>query len=192
MDCKCFIHYNNVSDLDELLITATKASLCKIIQCRNRWASLDGEARSISEKSYGYLSVDQEHIIQGQGSVETLTTRWFYHRKCYQNFTNKRIIELAEKRAAKKDEESSASATEPPRKSQRRREGDDSTSSSRDRTSGVLPKVCIICKKKELFFNDKVSTELRSPSIALFFYVDIKVYIITMISLKIQLCIAIL
>ena len=82
----------------------------------------------------------------------------------HQNFTNKRIIELDEKRVAKKDEESSASATEPPRKSQRRREGDDST--SRDRTSGLFPKACIICKKK-LFFNDKVSTE-HSPSIAAF------------------------
>ena len=91
-ECKCFIHFSTVSEIDEILITATKASLCKIVECRKRWSVLDGEARSISEQSFGFLSGDDEHIIEG--SVETLPTTWFYHRKCYQSFTNKRLIEL--------------------------------------------------------------------------------------------------
>lgn len=148
-ECKCFIHYNNVSQFDEILITATNASLCKIIQCRNRSMLSDGDTRTVSEQSFQYSSVDDEQIILLQHGAEILTTRWFYHPQCQQNFTNKRLIEQAEKRIAKKDKQTSI---EPPRKSQRRRESGD----SRGETSGVLPKVCIICKKKDLFYNDKV------------------------------------
>ena len=69
---------------------------------------------------------------------------------------------VAEKRVAKnnlnepsqKQIESAAGAVEPPRKSRRREKSADS--SSRGSTAGILPKLCIICKKKELFYNDKV------------------------------------
>ena len=77
-ECKCFIHYNNVSQFDETSITATNASLCKIIQCGNRRMLLDGDTRTVSEKSFQYLSVKDEQIILGQHSVESLTTKWFY------------------------------------------------------------------------------------------------------------------
>ena len=95
-ECKCFIHYNYVSQFDEILITATNASLRKITQCRNRWMLLDGDTRTVSEQSFQHLSVDDKQIILGQHGAEILTTKWFYHRKCYQNFTNKRLIEQAE------------------------------------------------------------------------------------------------
>ena len=71
------------------------------MECRKRWSVLDGEAIRISEHSFGFLSGNVEQIMEG--SVETLPTSWFYHRKCYQSFTNKRLIELAEKRLAKKN-----------------------------------------------------------------------------------------
>ena len=106
-----------MSQFDEILITATNASLCKIIQYKNRWMLLDGDTRTVSEQSFQYLSVDDEQIILGQHGAEILTTKWFYHRKCYQNFTNKRLIEQAEKRIVKKDKQTSV---EPPRKSQLR------------------------------------------------------------------------
>ncbi|CAB4036858.1 Hypothetical predicted protein [Paramuricea clavata] len=162
-ESKCFIHFSTVSEIDEILIAATKASLCKIIECRKRWSVLDGEARSISEQSFAFLSGDDEQIIEG--SVETLPTSRFYHRKCYQSFTNKRLIELAEKRLARKnlnepsqrEIENAAATVEPPRKSKRREKSSDS--SSRGRTVGILPKLCIICKKKELFYNDKNSNQ---------------------------------
>jgi hypothetical protein len=161
-ESKCFIHFSTVSEIDEILIAATKASLCKIIECRKRWSVLDGEAKTISEQSFAFLSGDDEQIIEG--SVETLPTSRFYHRKCYQSFTNKRLIELAEKRLAKKnlnepsqgEIENAAATVEPPRKSKRREKSADSSSTGR--TAGILPKLCIICKKKELFYNDKVSS----------------------------------
>ena len=81
-ESKCFIHFSTVSEIDEILIAATKASLCKIIECRKRWSVLDGDARSISEQSFAFLSGDDDQIIEG--SVETLpTSRFLYHRKCY-------------------------------------------------------------------------------------------------------------
>ena len=161
-ESKCFIHFSTVYEINEILIAATKASLCKIIECRKRWSVLDGEARSLSEQSFAFLSSDDEQIIEG--SVETLPTSRFYHRKCYQSFTNKRLIELAEKRLAKKnlnelsqgEIENAAATVEPPRKSKRREKSADSSSTGR--TAGILPKLCIICKKKELFYNDKVSS----------------------------------
>jgi hypothetical protein len=162
-ESKCFIHFSTVSEIDEILIAATKASLCKIIECRKRWSVLDGEAKTISEQSFAFLSGDDEQIIEG--SVETLpTNRFLYHRKCCQSFTNKQLIELAEKRLAKKNLnepsqrqiENAAGTVEPPRKSRRREKSADSSSGGR--TVGILPKLCIICKKKELFYNDKVSS----------------------------------
>ena len=87
-ESKCFIHFSAVSEIDETLIAAKKASLCKIIECRKRWSVLDGKARSISEKSFAFLSGEDEQIVEG--SAETLpTSRFLYHRKCYQSFTNK-------------------------------------------------------------------------------------------------------
>jgi hypothetical protein len=79
-------------------------------------------------------------------------------------FKNKRLIELAEKRLAKKnlnepsqgEIENAAATVEPPRKSKRREKSADSSSTGR--TAGILPNLCIICKKKELFYNDKVSS----------------------------------
>ena len=54
-ESKCFIHFSTVSEIDEILIATTKASLCKIIECRKGWSVLDGEAKSINEQSFTFL-----------------------------------------------------------------------------------------------------------------------------------------
>lgn len=162
-ESQCFIHFSAISKDDEILITATGTSLCKIVECRSRWIVLDGEAREVSERSFEYMNENEgKQLICDEAAVRS---DLFYHRKCYQKLTNKRVIEMAEKRVGSK-EKTSEKTNEPPRKSRRSStETASSTASSSTSTSanvktkstGILPRICIICKRKELYYNDKVS-----------------------------------
>ena len=160
-ESKCFIHFSAISKDDEVLITATGTSLCKIVECRSRWIVLDGEAREVSERSFQYMNENEgKQLICDEAAVRS---DLFYHRKCYQKLTNKRVIEMAEKRVGSK-EKTSEKTNEPQRKS-RRSIASSSTSSIakvKTKSTGILPRICIICKKKELYYNNKVSYHVRS------------------------------
>ena len=91
-----------------------------------------------------------------------------FHRKCYSTFTNKTILNRAESRRKKserqfetsQDEGVSSETSEPiPRKVLRSSLASPSTSTCTTVTKSkhVLPPVCIICKKKNLYYNDTVS-----------------------------------
>lgn len=88
------------------------------------------------------------------------STDLLYHRKSYQELTNKRLVEQAVKRVFKLSENyqsRTAESHQPPRKSRRSssdcEEGSSKTLSGgcRQKTSGWLPRVCINCKKEKLF-----------------------------------------
>ena len=134
---------------------ATGTTLCKIVECRSRWIALDGEAREVSERSFQYMNENEgKQLICDEAAVRS---DLFYHRKFHQKLTNKRVIEMAEKRVGSK-EKTWKKTNEPQRKS-RRNIASSSTSSVakvKTKSTGILPRMCIICEKKELYYNKKV------------------------------------
>jgi hypothetical protein len=55
---ECFIHFSTFSD-EDILITGTWTSLCKIVECRKQWCILDGKARAVSEKSFEFITEEE-------------------------------------------------------------------------------------------------------------------------------------
>ena len=117
-DSECLIHFSTTSKDEDILITATRTSICKIIECRARWNVLNGEARNVSQRSLDYIDeAEGEHLVS-EKETTLLPGHFFYHRKCYQKFTNKRLIQQAEKRTSKR-EGAFEHSNEIPRKSRR-------------------------------------------------------------------------
>ena len=158
-ESKCFIHFSAISKDDEILITAT-GTLCKIVECRSRWIVLDGEAREVSERSFQYMNENEgKQLICDEADIRS---DLFYHHKCYQKLTNKRVIEMAEKRVGSK-EKTLEKTNEPQRKSRQSIASSSTPSIAKVKTknTGILPRICIICKKKELYYNNKVSYHVQ-------------------------------
>ena len=96
---------------------------------------------------------------------QTCEQTLLYHHKCYKKLTNKRLIKQVVKQVSNLSDNYQSRTAEqhqPPRKSRWNSadsEAGTSSSGSRQRTkcAGLLPQVCIICKKEELFCTDKVS-----------------------------------
>ena len=88
-----------------------------------------------------------------------------FHRKCYSAFTNKTLLNRAEarhKKAEKKITSPLASVdrdsdnSDPIPKKVLRSSLEASTSATRSKKKHVLPPVCIVCKKKDLYYTDSV------------------------------------
>lgn len=63
-DSECLIHFSTTSKDEDILITATRTSICKIIECRARWNVLNGEARNVSQRSLDYIDeAEGEHLV---------------------------------------------------------------------------------------------------------------------------------
>ena len=154
----CCVHFSSIDCKNETLVQASDASVAAIIKFRKRWSLLDGEACVVARESQQNFS---------DAEAEQRCDIW-YHRKCYQKFTNKRTLEMAGRRLLKCEQ--SRKEAEPPRKTRQTmplglvpslsRSSETSSTASRSgssrRSASILPEVCIICKKKEHYYTDKV------------------------------------
>ncbi|ESO90890.1 hypothetical protein LOTGIDRAFT_163777 [Lottia gigantea] len=111
-----------------------------VVNCAQKWINLDGERQELAEL---YKDVFQ-------GSKDDAAKMYCFHTKCYSKFTYKGHIERAVKRKRKLEESAqpvgkSAPCTPSPKK---RLRSHCPTALLKSGGSRVLPKVCIVCKKK--------------------------------------------
>lgn len=88
-----------------------------------------------------------------------------FHRKCYSAFTNKTLLNRAEARRKKAEKEITSPLasvdrdsdnSDPIPKKVLRSSLEASTSATRSKKKHVLPPVCILCKKTDLYYTDSV------------------------------------
>ena len=95
---ECFFHFGAYSN-DNILVTGTRTSLCKIVESRTQWCVLDSEARAVSEKSFAFLTEEEGKQLFDNNEAD-VRTDLLYHRKCYQKLMNERLIEQAAKKVS--------------------------------------------------------------------------------------------
>ncbi len=94
-----------------------------------------------------------------------------FHRKCYSSFTNKTLLNRAEARHKKVEsksktsltvvEEGESSLSSEPVPKKVLRSSIQTTSTSASKSEHVLPAICIICKKEDLYCKDTVCFKLH-------------------------------
>ena len=154
----CLIHIDGESGP---LTNFTEVSFKKFLDCRAIWLTLDGIQRDIAEKT---TKITCDNC--------TTFTSLSYHRGCYSAFTNKTLIQRAEKRVCKKHEhqaqETTADTKETlanvndeatiPKRALRPSTVDFLTEENiaKRRSVHVLPAICIICKNKTSYVTERV------------------------------------
>ena len=154
----CLIHIGGESGP---LNNFTEVSFKKFLDCRAIWLTPDGIQRDIAEKT---TKITCDNC--------TTFTSLSYHRGCYSAFTNKTLIQQAEKRVCKKHEyqaqETTADTIETlasvndeatiPKRALRSSTVDFLTEENieKRRSVHVLPAICIICKKKTSYVTERV------------------------------------
>ena len=149
--CKsCLIHLEGVK---EELNAFTEQTFAKFKNCRLQWLFLSGTSSKIAYESLNICT-----------NVELDFSKYYFHKYCYRQFTDVAKIRRAEsKQQNLLDFEQSETnqcdvdtALKIPRKRPR-----SATMSQLDkipaRNNEVLPNVCIICKKEEIYVKDKVN-----------------------------------
>lgn len=152
----CLIHFE---EEEGRLTTFTKNSFEKFLTSHEQWITLDGQQQKIAERTNDIVrnvkSSDQPlHVIQNL----------HYHRKCYSKFTNVTLIKRAQSRCSKqsviteadcgKVQETNNEQSLPPKKLMR----SGSSNSFKSRNKNVLPSVCLICQKENMYITDQVRT----------------------------------
>ena len=154
----CLIHIDGESGP---LTNFTEVSFKKFLDCRAICLTLDGIQLDIAEKTTK-ITCDNCNTFTGPS----------YHRGCYSAFTNKTLIQRAEKRVCKKHEyqaqETTADTIETlakvndeatiPKRALRSSTVDFLTEENieKRRSVHVLPAICIICKKKTSYVTERV------------------------------------
>lgn len=161
---QCCIHFK---DGNGPLTQCSSISFEKVCSCCELWINLDRQQRLVAEK----LKVLLDKVKDDSFAIGSFC----YHRSCYSKFTNKTDLKRSQARCAKIMENRSMESEEdmndkdlpsdpPPKKMLRSSMPSTSTSS---KSSSVLPPVCIICNKVELFFTDTVSVHFQHFSLSL-------------------------
>lgn len=159
MAALCIIHDSKFTERNTIpdIKCFTSVTLSKFLECRKLWIHLQGDQKCVAEKSFDYISEADEDRFVREGNLDFITTRddiSGYHSECYRKFTDKTKIERAQR--SKQTLES-----EPVEKkscnvnsiNQRLKRGQVGES----RSVGILPRICLICKKKELTYTCPVS-----------------------------------
>ena len=155
MENTCFIH---CEDCVGPLTNFTEVSFQRFLECRKQWMRLDGRQRDIALNTTQIISIEEGDRYENFKELA-------FHRKCYSAFTNKTLLNRAEarhKKAEKKITSPLASVdrdsdnSDPIPKKVLRSSLEASTSATRSKKKHVLPPVCIVCKKKDLYYTDSV------------------------------------
>ncbi|XP_028415043.1 uncharacterized protein LOC114538128 [Dendronephthya gigantea] len=155
----CIIHFGDISN--EFLRQFTAVSLSKFIHCRKQWLTLTGAQNEVAVNSLEYFTdLDEEKF----SSDETIPQRSLqYHIDCYRRFTDKTKIERAQRSAKALPGKSKIS--EPAAKKTKVDSEEYTTTRGRlsraaaagSKSTHVLPRVCLICKKEELTYTCPVT-----------------------------------
>ena len=133
----------------------------KFLECRRHWIDLQGDQNYVAEKSFEYTSEADEDRFATQGNLDFIssTTDHFpsYHSECYRKFTDKTKIERAQrskdsKQTIKSEPMEKKSCTNV-NSSKWLKRGEVSKSIS----VAILPRICLICRKKEIPYTCPVS-----------------------------------
>ena len=152
---QCCIHFKEGGGP---LIPFSSLSFEKFRNCNDLWINLDGQQRQIAEKS--------KSVLQEVDNKSSAVSSFYYHRNCYSKFTNVTNINRSQVRCAKmmanrtQEYQTNTGLTEPettptPPKMLRSSMASSGTSKT-SKPSTVLPPVCIICNKDEVYVTDKV------------------------------------
>ena len=137
----------------------------KFLESRRLWIDLQGDQNYVAEKSFEYISEAGEDRFATEGNLDFIssTRDHFpgYHSECYRKFTDKTKIERAQRSKARSKDSKQTIKSEPMEKkssinvnsSNRLKRGEVGIS----RSVGILPRICLICKKKELTYTCPVS-----------------------------------
>ena len=151
---KCLIHFKGV---EGPLTCFSDISFGKFLTNHELWLTLDGEQREVAERTKDIV----EQFQNCDGSVHLSTL--YYHRSCYSRFTNVTLVKRAQNRCSKTfeppteavqaDQGLEAEHFIPPNKFLR----SSMSTTEKPRSQAILPPVCIICNKEEIYITDTVS-----------------------------------
>ncbi|XP_038062969.1 uncharacterized protein LOC119733637 [Patiria miniata] len=138
---QCIMH---VSDAESRVLSFSEKSWKKFLACASRWKKVEQSAEAeIVEKAELYIGM---HV---DGDVpESLSKAFGYHQQCYKRFCDVSNVGRAERRAQKRQHESQDSDTE-------ERDGGECSDEPTRRKVCTLPRICIICNKKQRWGLDK-------------------------------------
>ena len=123
---------------------------------------MTGNLTDVTVKSLEYFSDEDEQAFINEGTVPDRSLQ--YHIECYRKFTNKVRITTAQRMSEKSDTPSTSKEdAEPAAKKQKADETRQARSKlqqphgsaatkSRSKSTAVLPRICLICKKSELTY----------------------------------------
>lgn len=155
----CIIHFGDVSN--EILRQFTTVSLSKFIHCRKIWLSLTGAQNEVAVKSLEYFTDLDEEKFFSEGTIPQRGLQ--YHVECYRKFTDKTKIERAQRSAkslsgeSKIREPAAKKTKEDTEEYQQTRARIPRTALTGSKSTHVLPRICLICKKEELTYTCPVS-----------------------------------
>ena len=184
--CSCIIHTceisNNVSPVKDF----TAVTLSKLLNSRKIWLSLNGNLTDVAVKSLEYFSDHDEQAFINEGTVPDRSLQ--YHIECYRKFTDKtriiraqRMSETSDTPCTSKDIEPAAKKTraEETRQTRSRLQPHGSTATG-SRSTPVLPRICLICKKADLTYTCPVSQKLKlfcqKYETIIFYHTTINIY----------------
>lgn len=156
---KCLIHFKEVKGP---LTCFTEISFGKFLTNHALWLTLDGEQRDVAERTKDL--VEQFQTYNEPLHLDTL----YYHRCCYSKFTNLTLVKRAQNRCSKKLEspaevhkacqESNVENLAPSKKLLR----SSTPRTEKPRSQAILPPVCIVCNKGEIYITDTVRKKKNS------------------------------
>ena len=161
----CIIHDDKFTKPDIDIKYFTSVTFSKFLESRRLWIDLQGDQNYVAEKSWEYISEAGEDRFATEGNLDFIssTRDHFpgYHSECYRKFTDKTKIERAQRSKARSKDSKQTIKSEPMEKkssinvnsSNRLKRGEVGIS----RSVGILPRICLICKKKELTYTCPVS-----------------------------------
>ena len=168
--CSCIIHTSDISKNVSQLKDFTAVTLSKFLSTRKILLSLTGNLTGVAIKSLEYFSDEDERAFINEGTVPERSLQ--YHIECYRKFTDKVRITRAQRMSEKSDTPSTSKEdAEPAAKKQRADETRQTRSKlqphgstatkSRPKSTAVLPRICLICKKSELTYTCPVSRKSK-------------------------------
>jgi hypothetical protein len=153
----CIINFDDVSN--GILRQFTAVSLSKFIHCRNEWLSLTGAQNEVAVNSLEYFTDLDEEAFSSGGTIPQRGLQ--YHVQCYRKFTDKTKIERAQRSTKSCESKISEPAAKRNKEAaegyQQTRSRLPRTAQSGSKSTHVLPRICLICKKEEITYTCPVS-----------------------------------
>lgn len=142
---RCLVHFDSVQSSN--LIRFTTKSLKRVTECRKEWMKYDSEPlKNICMKSFDLFPQSE-----GENWLEETISELFYHRQCYQRFTDCGKLKRASDKKKKSKEVGSDQNDVVSVKHLRSSVKKPSTCSVGAKSGHVLPAVCIICNKETIY-----------------------------------------